>query len=233
MVGGLEPSRGGRGGARADRVWQRGRGAGGPPRAHVRRHADGRGVRDRAGADEGAAPRRLRAAPRRRDLDALLGLPLDSVAVRTTLGIAGARRSAAPSGVACRYTRAGGRPGRPLLDVTSPPTPTPDAAAEQWRTNVDVEDGAHREVPIGSAGGGARRAAGEARAAGRVRPEQRSPWSCPTSRCPAAARRRHARRPRAAGAAGGRRRRGTAADGHRRPGRRRRHRSRLTPRRPG
>jgi hypothetical protein len=85
------------------------------------------------------------------DLGALFGLPLDSVAVRTTIG------TPAPSvgrteRLACQYTRSGGaRDG--LLDLNIGAYTDADAATKQWRTNVTAEDGAHRDVALGGAHG--------------------------------------------------------------------------------
>lgn len=86
------------------------------------------------------------------DLGALLGLPLDSVALRTTIGVP------APSvgrieRVACQYSGAAGSPakGRPLLGMNAAAYVDAAAAAQQWRTNADAESGDRRELPIGAA----------------------------------------------------------------------------------
>jgi hypothetical protein len=85
------------------------------------------------------------------DLGALFGLPLESVAVRTTIG------TPAPSvgrteRLACQYMRSGSaREG--LLDVNIGAYTDADSAARQWRTNVAAEDGAHRDVALGGARG--------------------------------------------------------------------------------
>ena len=107
----------------------------------------------RAGADEGAIPddcERLLAAG---ELNALLGLPLDTVTVRSTLGVAEPSVGRTER-VACRYTTkaAGPARGRPLLMLNAASYTSPDAASQQWRRNADIEDGVHRDLPIGSAG---------------------------------------------------------------------------------
>jgi hypothetical protein len=107
----------------------------------------------RTGADEGALPddcERLLAAG---DLNALLGLPLDTVTVRSTQGIAEPSVGRTER-VACRYTTkaAGPAQGRPLLLLNASSYTSPDAASQQWRRNADIEDGVHRDLPIGSAG---------------------------------------------------------------------------------
>jgi hypothetical protein len=107
----------------------------------------------RAGVDEGALPddcERLLAAG---DLNALLGLPLDTVTVRTTLGVAEPSVGRTER-VACRYTTkaAGPARGRPLLLLNASAYTSADAASQQWRRNADIEDGVHRDLPIGSAG---------------------------------------------------------------------------------
>ena len=107
----------------------------------------------RTGTDEGALPddcERLLAAG---DLNALLGLPLDTVTVRSTQGIAEPSVGRTER-VACRYTTkaAGPAQGRPLLLLNASSYTSPDAASQQWRRNADIEDGVHRDLPIGSAG---------------------------------------------------------------------------------
>jgi hypothetical protein len=86
------------------------------------------------------------------DLEALLGMPLGSVQVRTTLGVP-QPSAGRTERVACQYTSsAGGRPrGSALLDVNASAFTDADAATKQWRINVDAEDGGRRDVPIGSA----------------------------------------------------------------------------------
>jgi hypothetical protein len=102
-----------------------------------------------AALDEGAIPDDCTRLLATADLNALLGLPLDSVAVRTT------RHLAAPSvgrteRIACDYSGQGGVRGSLLkLDVSA--YTDPDAAAAQWRINTGVEDGTRTDLPIGSA----------------------------------------------------------------------------------
>ncbi len=85
------------------------------------------------------------------DLGALLGLPLDSVTVRTTIGIPEPSVGRIER-VACRYS---GKPGSPvrgtLLDINVARYADPPAATKQWTTNTGVESGARRDVPIGAA----------------------------------------------------------------------------------
>ena len=144
------------------------------------------------------------------DLGALFGLPLDSVAVRTTIG------TPAPSvgrteRLACQYTRSGGaRDG--LLDLNIGAYTDADAATKQWRTNVTAEDGAHRDVALGGAHGvlverpqeAVLMVANGAETLTFVLPEP-DPHPRPLGR-------RHAGRPGAAGAAHGGRGRHAAAD---------------------
>lgn len=89
------------------------------------------------------------------ELVAVLGLPLDSVVVRTTIGVP------APSvqrveRIDCVYsgTPASGRDrGKPLLAINAAAYSTPAAADAQWKLNAATEDGAHRPLPVGSASG--------------------------------------------------------------------------------
>lgn len=85
------------------------------------------------------------------DLGALFGLPLDSVAVRTTIGtpVPAVGRT---ERLACRYSRAGGD-RVDLLDVNVSTYTDDAAAAKQWRTNADAEDGGRRDVQLGAAKG--------------------------------------------------------------------------------
>jgi hypothetical protein len=83
------------------------------------------------------------------DLEALLGLPLASVAVRTVVGIAepSVRRT---ERVSCNYTGGPVR-GRALLAINASAYVDAAAAAAQWRVNSAAETGERREVPLGSA----------------------------------------------------------------------------------
>ncbi|HEY0816978.1 MAG TPA: hypothetical protein VGE11_27190 [Pseudonocardia sp.] len=89
------------------------------------------------------------------ELVAVLGLPLNSVAVRTTIGVP------APSvdrleRIDCAYTGTpalGRDQGKPLLAVNAAAYASPAAASAQWKLNAATEDGAHRAVPVGTASG--------------------------------------------------------------------------------
>lgn len=88
-------------------------------------------------------------------LVAVLGLPLNSVLVRTTVGVP------APSvgrveRMDCAYTGsapAGRDNGKRLLTVNAAAYDTPADAHAQWVLNTKGEDGVHREQPIGVAAG--------------------------------------------------------------------------------
>lgn len=83
------------------------------------------------------------------DLDALLGLPLDSVALRTTRHV-GAPSVGRTERVACDYSGQGSVRGRLLqLDVSA--YTDAEAAAAQWRLNSAAEDGTRSDIPIGEA----------------------------------------------------------------------------------
>lgn len=86
------------------------------------------------------------------DLGALLGLPLDSVALRTTVGVP-APSIGRTERVACQYSGTVGSPsqGRALLGINAAAYVDPTAATKQWRINADVESGERRELPIGAA----------------------------------------------------------------------------------
>jgi hypothetical protein len=86
---------------------------------------------------------------------AVFGLPLNSVMVRTTVGVP------APSvgrveRMDCAYTgTAPGGPdsGRRILAINAAAYTSQDAAHAQWMLNTAGEDGVHREQPVGSAAG--------------------------------------------------------------------------------
>lgn len=82
------------------------------------------------------------------DLGAVLGLPLGSVGVRTTVGVPApaVRRT---ERVDCSYTMAPA--GRPLLLVRAAAYADDAAARAQWLINADVEQGERSDVPIGAA----------------------------------------------------------------------------------
>jgi hypothetical protein len=105
-----------------------------------------------AGPDQGAVPDDCARLITAGDLGALLGLPLDSVAVRSTVGVP-APAVDRTERLDCGYTGTANGParGHPLLSVNAAAYATPAAAAEQWRRNADVEDGTRRDVPIGAA----------------------------------------------------------------------------------
>jgi hypothetical protein len=104
-----------------------------------------------SGPDQGAIPDDCSRLIAVGDLGALLALPLDSVAVRGTVGVP------APSverteRTDCAYTGTTGPVrGRALLSINAAAYATPAAAAAQWQRNADAEDGSRRELPIGAA----------------------------------------------------------------------------------
>jgi hypothetical protein len=85
------------------------------------------------------------------DLGALFGLPLNSVAVKTTIG-APAPSVGRTERLGCQYTRSTGAHDR-LLDLNVGAYTDAAAAGNQWRTNVTAEDGDHRDVALGGAHG--------------------------------------------------------------------------------
>lgn len=101
--------------------------------------------------DDGAVPDDCGQLMSAADLGALMGLPLDSVTVRTTAGVPEPSIGRTER-VTCRYTAAAGNTGgRTLLDLNVSAYTDADAAVGQWRVNAAAEDGARRELPIGSA----------------------------------------------------------------------------------
>jgi hypothetical protein len=86
------------------------------------------------------------------DLEAVMGLPLGSVAVRTTIGVPQPAVGRTER-VSCRYTRTGDGGGRPLLDINATAYRDPAAASAQWQVNVRAESGERRDLPLGSAPG--------------------------------------------------------------------------------
>jgi len=86
------------------------------------------------------------------DLEAVMGLPLGSVALRTTIGVPQPAVGRTER-VSCRYTRVGDGGGRPLLDVNATAYRDAAAASAQWQVNVRAESGERRDLPLGSAPG--------------------------------------------------------------------------------
>ncbi|TQM37243.1 hypothetical protein [Pseudonocardia cypriaca] len=112
--------------------------------------ADGSGPAATAADDGRVIPvdcGRILAAP---DLEAVMGLPLGSVAVRTTVGVPQPAVGRTER-VSCRYTRAGDGGGRALLDINATAYRDPAAASAQWQVNVKAESGERRDMPLGSA----------------------------------------------------------------------------------
>jgi hypothetical protein len=89
------------------------------------------------------------------ELVAVFGMPLDSVVVRTTVGVPAPsvgrleRMDCAYSGTAA----AGPNSGKRLLAINAAAYTTPAAARAQWELNTDGEDGVHHDAPVGSASG--------------------------------------------------------------------------------
>lgn len=84
-------------------------------------------------------------------VEAVLGLPLGSVTVRTTMHLPSPAVGRTER-MACRYTRAGASSADRLLlvlDVSA--YRDAEAATAQWRLNAGVEDGTGRELQLGSA----------------------------------------------------------------------------------
>lgn len=85
------------------------------------------------------------------DLVALLGLPLGSVAVRTTVGVPEPSVGRVER-VACRYTGTFGRArGATVLELNAGRYVDDASATRQWRLNAAAEQGSRRSVPLGSA----------------------------------------------------------------------------------
>ncbi len=85
------------------------------------------------------------------DLGALLGMPLDTVGVRTTIGVP-APAVGRIERIDCAYTGpASGSGGRAVLNLNGAVYTDAEAATKQWRTNARIEDGNRRELPIGVA----------------------------------------------------------------------------------
>jgi len=85
------------------------------------------------------------------ELVALLGLPLGSVAVRTTIGVPEPSVGRVQR-VACRYTGTAGRVrGDRLLELNVGRYVDDASASRQWRVNAAAEKGPRRPVPLGTA----------------------------------------------------------------------------------
>lgn len=85
------------------------------------------------------------------DLGALLGLPLDSVAVSSIIGVPEPSVGRTER-VACTYTGTAASPVRGiLLDVNVARYVDAAAAANQWETNTGVESGERHDLSIGAA----------------------------------------------------------------------------------
>ncbi|MEJ3655321.1 hypothetical protein WEH80_20340 [Actinomycetes bacterium KLBMP 9759] len=85
------------------------------------------------------------------DMGALFGLPLESVDVKTTVGVP-APSVGRTERLECAYT---GRPKSPakglLVKINLAAYSDPAAAEKQWGINTAAEDGDHRRQPIGAA----------------------------------------------------------------------------------
>jgi hypothetical protein len=102
-----------------------------------------------AAKDEGAVPDDCARLITVGDLGALLGLPLDSVALHTTQHV-GAPSVGRTERVACDYTGQGTVRGA-LLELDVSAYTDPQKAQAQWRVNADAEQGTRTDIPIGDA----------------------------------------------------------------------------------
>jgi hypothetical protein len=84
------------------------------------------------------------------DLEALFGLPLGSVGLRTTIGVPEPSVGRTER-VSCEYTTNAGGARGPILDINITAYRDTDAALAQWRVNADAESGDRRDVPLGAA----------------------------------------------------------------------------------
>lgn len=114
--------------------------------------ADGSATSTGPRPDEGAIPDDCDRVISVADVVALFGLPLDSVAVRSTVGVPEPSVGRTER-LTCRYSGTAGGPvrGRTLLELNVSVYTDPQAASKQWRVNADAEDGARTELPIGAA----------------------------------------------------------------------------------
>ena len=86
-------------------------------------------------------------------LEAVLGLPLNSVAVRTTIGVP-LPASGRTERIDCAFS--GTMPpvqGRALLALAATGFSDRAAARKQWQINADASDGERRDLPVGAAEG--------------------------------------------------------------------------------
>jgi len=102
-----------------------------------------------AAKDEGAVPDDCARIIAVGDLGALLGLPLDSVALHTTQHV-GAPAVGRTERVACDYTGQGAVRGA-LLELDVSAYTDPQKALAQWQVNADAEQGTRTDIPIGDA----------------------------------------------------------------------------------
>lgn len=89
------------------------------------------------------------------DLVAVLGLPLDSVVVRTTNGVP-AQSIGRIERIDCAYSgtaAAGPDSGHSVLTVHAAAYSSTAAAHDQWTRNAANEDGRHLDLPVGAATG--------------------------------------------------------------------------------
>jgi hypothetical protein len=102
-----------------------------------------------AAKDEGAVPDDCARLISVDDLGALLGLPLDTVALHTTQHV-GSPSVGRTERVACDYTGQGSVRGQ-LLELDASAYSDAQKAAAQWRVNADAEQGTRTDIPIGDA----------------------------------------------------------------------------------
>jgi hypothetical protein len=102
-----------------------------------------------AAKDEGAVPDDCARLISVGDLGALLGLPLDTVALHTTQHV-GSPSVGRTERVACDYTGQGSVRG-PLLELDVSSYTDAQRSSAQWRVNADAEQGTRTDIPIGDA----------------------------------------------------------------------------------
>lgn len=85
------------------------------------------------------------------DLGAVFGLPLDSVAVRTIIGIP-MPASGRTERIDCTYSgTVGNVRGRTLVNIAATAFADREAAQTQWQINADASDGARSDLKVGTA----------------------------------------------------------------------------------